>query len=108
MRCGPPLLDCPTGMAEAGNTESENAERGLTELEIKPTPRIRFRVFILVTSAAGILFVLVYLLVGGTGDFFARRTILTTYMSDASGVVVGSEVRLSGIRIGKVRKVELS
>src|SRR5579863_8113311 len=89
----PPLLDCPTGMAE---------------LEIKPTPKMRLRVFALIGAGAAISLVLMYLLVGGGQDFFARRTTLTTYMPDAQGVTRDSEVRLSGVRIGKVQKVELS
>jgi phospholipid/cholesterol/gamma-HCH transport system substrate-binding protein len=88
-----PLLDCPTGMAQ---------------LEIKPTPRMRLRVFVLIAAGAVISFVLVYLLAGGEGDFFARRTTLTIYMPDAAGLAAGDEVRLSGIRIGTVQKVALS
>jgi hypothetical protein len=80
----------------------------MAQLEIKPTPRMRLRVFALIAAGAGISFVLMYLLVGGGGDFFARRTTLTTYMPDAAGIAVGDEVRLSGIRIGKVQKVALS
>ena len=49
-----------------------------------------------------------YLLVGGGQDFFAQRTTLTAYMPDAAGITEDSEVRLSGIRIGQVQKVELS
>jgi phospholipid/cholesterol/gamma-HCH transport system substrate-binding protein len=49
-----------------------------------------------------------YLLAGGAGDFFDRKTTLTTYMPDAAGVTTASEVRLSGIHIGDVRKIELS
>jgi phospholipid/cholesterol/gamma-HCH transport system substrate-binding protein len=80
----------------------------MAELEIKPTPRMRLRVFTLIGAGAGISFVLMYLLVGGGRDFFARRTTLTTYMSDAAGITKDSEVRLSGIRIGTVQRVELS
>jgi len=80
----------------------------MAELEIKPTPRMRLRVFALIGTGAGISFLLMYLLVGGGQDFFARRTTLTTYMPDASGITEDSEVRLSGIRIGKVQSVELS
>ena len=80
----------------------------MAQLEIKPTPRMRLRVFALIAAAAGISFILVYLLVGGTGDFFARRTTLTTYMPDAAGIIPDAEVRLSGIQIGTVEKVELS
>jgi len=69
---------------------------------------MRLRVFTLIGAGAGISFLLMYLLVGGGQDFFARRTTLTTYMPDASGITEDSEVRLSGIRIGKVQSVELS
>src|SRR6267154_1612229 len=87
------LLDCPTGMAE---------------LEIKPTPKMRLRIVALIGVGTGISLVLMYLLVGGGQDFFARRTTLTTYMPDAAGIAPDSEVRLSGIRIGKVQDVRLS
>src|ERR1700728_4825006 len=80
----------------------------MTQLEIKPTPEMRLRVLAGIAAGGGILFVLMYLLVGGGGDFFARRTTLTTYMPDSAGLAVGDEVRLSGIRIGKVQKVALS
>jgi phospholipid/cholesterol/gamma-HCH transport system substrate-binding protein len=80
----------------------------MAELEIKPTARMRLRVFALFAVGTFLALVLMYLLVGGGQDFFARRTTLTTYMPDAGGVINGSEVRLSGIRIGTVNKVELS
>ena len=80
----------------------------MAELEIKPTRTMRLRVLALVCTAISLSIVLIYLLVGGGGDFFARRTTLTTWMPDAAGITTDSEVRLSGIRIGKVRTVELS
>jgi phospholipid/cholesterol/gamma-HCH transport system substrate-binding protein len=80
----------------------------MVELEIKPTRRMRMRVFALVATGVFISFVLMYLLIGGGADFFARRTTLTTYMPDAGGIVKNAEVRLSGIRIGVVKSVELS
>jgi phospholipid/cholesterol/gamma-HCH transport system substrate-binding protein len=80
----------------------------MAQLEIKPTPRMRLRVVAVIAAGACISFVLMYLLVGGGGDFFARRTTLTTYMPDAAGIAVGDEVRLNGIRIGKIQKVALS
>jgi len=80
----------------------------MVELEIKPTPRMRLRVTGLVIMASLLAFTEAYLLVGGGGDFFARRTTLTTYMPDAAGITTDSEVRLSGIRIGQVKSVTLS
>jgi ABC-type transporter Mla subunit MlaD len=78
----------------------------MAELEIKPTAKMRLRVAGLIWIAIGISAVEMYLLAGS--DLFARRTTLTTYLPDAAGVTTDSEVRLSGIRIGGVRKVELS
>jgi phospholipid/cholesterol/gamma-HCH transport system substrate-binding protein len=80
----------------------------MADLEIKPTPRMRLRVFAVVAAGAGISFVLMYLLAGGGADLVARRSTLTTYMPDAAGLAGGDEVRLRGIRIGRVQKVALS
>jgi phospholipid/cholesterol/gamma-HCH transport system substrate-binding protein len=80
----------------------------ITALEIKPTPGMRLRIMALLSGATVLSLILMYLLVGGGQDFFAERTTLTTYMPDSAGITTNSEVRLSGIRIGKVQKVELS
>jgi phospholipid/cholesterol/gamma-HCH transport system substrate-binding protein len=80
----------------------------MAELEIKPTPAMRMRVALLVVIGAVLSSTEMYLLAGGAGDFFDRKTTLTTYMPDAAGVTTESEVRLSGIHIGDVRKIELS
>jgi phospholipid/cholesterol/gamma-HCH transport system substrate-binding protein len=80
----------------------------MAELQINPTSRQRLRVFSLIFVASALTSLMVYLLVGGEGDLLARRTILTTYMPDAGGIAVNSEVRLSGIRVGVVQKIELS
>jgi phospholipid/cholesterol/gamma-HCH transport system substrate-binding protein len=80
----------------------------MAELEIKPTPAMRMRVSLIVLIGAFISSTEMYLLAGGAGDFFDRRTTLTTYMPDAAGVTTESEVRLSGIHIGDVRKIELT
>ncbi|HWF08013.1 MAG TPA: MlaD family protein [Bryobacteraceae bacterium] len=80
----------------------------MASLEIKPTRGMRLRVVAVTIAATAISLGLMYLLVGGGTDLFARRTTLTTYMPDAAGITKDSEVRLSGIRIGTVRKIELS
>jgi phospholipid/cholesterol/gamma-HCH transport system substrate-binding protein len=80
----------------------------MAELEIKPTPRMRIRISLIVLVAIAIMSTEMYLLAGGAGDFLDRKTTLTTYMPDAAGVNTQSEVRLSGIHIGDVRKIELS
>lgn len=62
----------------------------------------------MILSGVAISIILMYLLVGGGADLFARRTTLTTYMPDATGISKDSEVRLSGIRIGRVESIGLS
>jgi phospholipid/cholesterol/gamma-HCH transport system substrate-binding protein len=80
----------------------------MAELEIKPTVMMRVRVSIVILIALGLSGLLMYKLVGGSGDLLAPRSTLTTFMQDAAGISNDSEVRLSGIKIGKVRKIELS
>lgn len=58
--------------------------------------------------AAAIAALLSILLIGGGGDIFARRTTLTTFMPDGSGISGESIVRLNGISIGRVRSFGLS
>lgn len=80
----------------------------MAQLEIRPTPQMRLRVVTLAVAAAFISSVLIFLLAGGTGQLFARRATLTTYMPDAAGLAKGDDVRLNGIRIGTVQSVELA
>lgn len=80
----------------------------MAQLEIKPTPLMLQRVFVLFSAAVILALIEMYLLVGGTGDVFAPRATLTTYMPDAAGLVPDDEVRLNGIRIGKVTRIELA
>lgn len=80
----------------------------MAELEIKPSPRMRLRVAAVGAAAVFLALVLTYLLLGGTGDFFARRANLTTYMPDAAGLAKDGQVRMNGIRIGKVVNVEFA
>ncbi len=82
----------------------------MAELEIKPTRAARLRVFAVAAAATVILADIVYLLAGG-GGLFARRTTLTSYMPDVSGLIPGSsgsEVRLSGITVGYVGAIDVS
>jgi phospholipid/cholesterol/gamma-HCH transport system substrate-binding protein len=78
------------------------------QLEIKPTAGMAIRVMALIGSALLLALFLSFLLLGGGTDLFAQRATLTTYMPDATGLSTDSEVRLSGIRIGMVDKVEIS
>jgi hypothetical protein len=80
----------------------------MAELEIKPSGAMKVRVAALILTGTAISVFLMYLLVGGGGDFFARRTTLISYRSDAGGLNSDSEVRVGGIQIGEVDKVELA
>lgn len=80
----------------------------MASLEIKPSPRQRLRVFSVLAFGMILALFLMFLLVGGSGNLVARRAHLTTYMPDAGGLTTQSEVRLSGIRIGTVDKIDLS
>jgi phospholipid/cholesterol/gamma-HCH transport system substrate-binding protein len=80
----------------------------MAELEIKPTGGMKARIFAIICISAAISMTLVYLLAGGGEEFFAPRSTLIAFMPDASGLSTDSEVRLSGIRVGKVGGVALS
>jgi len=83
------------------------AER-MAELEIKPTPAARLRVLGTISCAALIFGVLAFLLTGGGRNFFEEKATIYTYMPDVTGLGVKSEVRLSGIAIGSVKKIEIT
>jgi len=66
----------------------------------------QFRVLVVVIVAITILSILFYLLTGGT--LLEPKATIYVYIPDASGVARGSPVRVNGIGVGKVSKVELS
>jgi ABC-type transporter Mla subunit MlaD len=80
----------------------------MAELEIKPSAGLLQRVAGVVLFAAGITAWLIYLLTAGGGEILGPKATLVTYMPDSEGLAVNSPVRLSGIKIGEVRKVDLS
>jgi phospholipid/cholesterol/gamma-HCH transport system substrate-binding protein len=80
----------------------------MAELEIKPTAGAKLRVLFVLLSATVITGTLVFLLSGGGADSFAPKASVATYMPDSTGLAVNSEVRLAGIRIGKVTKVDIT
>src|SRR5260370_27824852 len=59
-----------------------------------------------ILAALLILGTLVYLLTGGT--FMEPKAQIYLYLPDATGVSKGSPVRVDGIGVGKVSRVELS
>jgi phospholipid/cholesterol/gamma-HCH transport system substrate-binding protein len=66
----------------------------------------KFRVVVLCLVATVILGTLVFLLTGGT--LLQERATIYLYIPDATGLAVGSPVRVDGIGIGKVTEVQLS
>jgi len=80
----------------------------MAELEIIPTPRARGRVIALIALSGLITGVLVFLLTGGGRNLFERKSNIYTFMPDVSGLAVKSDVRLSGISIGSVTKIEIT
>lgn len=58
-------------------------------------------------AAMVILGVLIFLMTGKK-SIFAREVVIYTYMDDAAALATGSPVRLNGILIGSVDRVELS
>jgi phospholipid/cholesterol/gamma-HCH transport system substrate-binding protein len=80
----------------------------MADLEIKPSRALLGRVTGVILCAAAITGVLVYLLTAGGGEILGPKATLITYIPDSEGLNVNSPVRLSGIKIGEVRKVDLS
>jgi phospholipid/cholesterol/gamma-HCH transport system substrate-binding protein len=78
------------------------------ELEIKPGAAANARVTLVIAIAICIAATLIFLITGGGRKLFSPQATLTTLVPSAAGAVPGSEVRLSGIPIGNVTKVELS
>jgi phospholipid/cholesterol/gamma-HCH transport system substrate-binding protein len=78
------------------------------ELEIRPGAASQMRVAIVIVSGAAIALTLIWLLTGGGTVLFSPHTTLVTYVPDAAGLGKGSEVRLSGIPIGNVTKIDIS
>jgi phospholipid/cholesterol/gamma-HCH transport system substrate-binding protein len=76
-----------------------------------PTPKkvawSQLRVGVLVVIAMVILVVLIFLITGSKG-LFTKDTVVYTYMDDSAALTEGSAVRLNGIIIGKVKRIELS
>jgi phospholipid/cholesterol/gamma-HCH transport system substrate-binding protein len=82
--------------------------RTMTKLEIKPSKASLVRIMIIIVSAIVISTTAILLLAGIKKGFTLHRTIIFTYLPDATGLTTESEVRLSGLPVGKVAKVELS
>jgi phospholipid/cholesterol/gamma-HCH transport system substrate-binding protein len=66
----------------------------------------QLRVGIFVLIAIGVL---IFLILNASGDInpFSRKLHLRAHFSDANGLREGSEVRLAGVRVGKVERIVL-
>jgi phospholipid/cholesterol/gamma-HCH transport system substrate-binding protein len=80
----------------------------MVELEIRPSGAAQVRVALVILAAIAITLILMWLLTGGGTALFSPHTTLTTFVADAAGLAKGSEVRLSGIPIGNVVKIDIS
>ncbi len=67
----------------------------------------KLRVGIVAMVALTLLFIMVFLLTGNK-SLFASDVPVYTYMDDSAAMTEGSAVRLNGIEIGKLKKIELS
>ena len=80
----------------------------MTELEIKPSRAAVLRATAVVAIALAIAGTLVFLLAGGGAALFETKVNISTYMPDATGVGLKSQVRIGGLVVGKVSNVEIT
>src|SRR6188474_2946890 len=66
--------------------------------------QLRVGIFVLIAIA-----VLIFLVLNASGDInpFSRKLHLKARFGDANGLREGSEVRLAGVRVGKVERIVL-
>src|SRR4026207_457200 len=66
--------------------------------------QLRVGIFVLIAIA-----VLIFLVLNASGDInpFSKKLHLKARFSDANGLREGSEVRLAGVRVGKVERIVL-
>src|SRR5262249_51411718 len=75
--------------------------------EAKKVSWAKLRIGIMAAVAMAILGVLIFLLTG-SGDIFTSFATLYTYMADSAAMASSTPVRLNGITIGKIDKIEFS
>src|SRR6267142_2832225 len=66
--------------------------------------QLRVGIFVLIS-----IVILIFLILNASGDLnpFAKKLHLKARFADANGLREGSEVRLAGVRVGKVDKITL-
>lgn len=80
----------------------------MSDIQIQPSRLAITRVFVVIAVAIAIVLELSWLLTGGGGELFERRSNLHSYMADASGLIRTAAVQLDGIQIGKISDIRLS
>src|SRR5215510_13288061 len=75
--------------------------------EAKKVSWAQLRIGIMAAVAMAILGVLIFLLTG-SGDIFTTFATLYTYMEDSAAMATSTPVRLNGITIGKIDRIEFS
>jgi phospholipid/cholesterol/gamma-HCH transport system substrate-binding protein len=75
--------------------------------EAKKVSWAKLRIGIMAAVAMAILGVLIFLLTG-SGDIFTTFATLYTYMEDSAAMATSTPVRLNGISIGKIDRIEFS
>src|SRR5436309_110797 len=75
--------------------------------EAKKVSWAQLRIGIMAAVAMAILGVLIFLLTG-SGDIFTSYAKLYTYMDDAAAMPTSTPVRLNGILVGKIEKIEFT
>ena len=65
------------------------------------------RVGVMVFSALAIFVAIIYL-IGSKDNLFSSKIRITTSFNDIRGVVVGNNVRYSGINVGRVSKIKVT
>lgn len=67
----------------------------------------QLKVGTLVLVAVAILIAIIFLMSGSTGGIFARKLVLRSYFSNASGLKNGAPVTLEGVTIGNVTHIHV-
>jgi phospholipid/cholesterol/gamma-HCH transport system substrate-binding protein len=75
--------------------------------EAKKVSWAQLRIGVMAAFALAILAVLIFLLTG-SGDIFRSDATLYTYMDDSAAMATSTPVRLNGILLGKIEKIEFS
>src|ERR1017187_9726768 len=68
----------------------------------------QLKVGVVALCAFAVLFVMVFLLTSSQGGIFQSNALLRTYMDDAAGLGDGTAVRLNGIAVGYLEKLQLT